>query len=312
MILFVKYSQKEPIYRMITFHADDYGINIEQSKRILDCRKSGVLNSVSIMGNSTNLEMCIGFLDGRCKKSIHINLNEGHCLSAKQDIPLLVGKEGVFDKSFLQLLLISFVKRQELERQTYKECLAQIKNVISYLPGDYKIRVDSHVHYHMIPAIFCGLCKALGDSGKEIEYIRYPVENLFLYLRTPSIWKFVKPINIIKIIIINICGLVNKATLKKYGFQSKITQFFGVIFTGHMNVEAVKLVLKKILKKNSLKNGSLEILFHPGGIEEREEFLDRDNRQLVEFYKSQDRKDEAMALKSLEMQEVQYADFYSY
>ena len=38
--------------------------------------------------------------------------------------------------------------------QVKKEITAQIKRVISNINNDYKINLDSHLHFHMIPFIF--------------------------------------------------------------------------------------------------------------------------------------------------------------
>ena len=40
-----------------------------------------------------------------------------------------------------------------------KEITAQIKRVISNINNDYKINLDSHLHFHMIPFIFKILCE---------------------------------------------------------------------------------------------------------------------------------------------------------
>ena len=55
------YNEEEHIW----FHADDYGVTPEQSKRILDCYKQGVLNSISVLPNSPLLVSNISFPDIR-------------------------------------------------------------------------------------------------------------------------------------------------------------------------------------------------------------------------------------------------------
>ena len=66
----------------IWFHADDYGVTPEQSERILDCYKQGVLNSISVLPNSPALVECRKLLDEadpkhQIRRVLHINLVEG-------------------------------------------------------------------------------------------------------------------------------------------------------------------------------------------------------------------------------------------
>ncbi|MDE6219323.1 MAG: ChbG/HpnK family deacetylase, partial [Lachnospiraceae bacterium] len=47
----------------IWFHADDYGVTTEQSKRILSCYQDGVLNSISVLPNTPALRESLDILD---------------------------------------------------------------------------------------------------------------------------------------------------------------------------------------------------------------------------------------------------------
>lgn len=283
---------------MIIFHADDYGINMEQSKRILDCRKKGVLNSVSIMPNSIHLDQTIPLLDRDIRKSIHINMAEGRCCATPEKIPLLV-KENTFFRGFGSMLLLSLLCGRELEKQVETECTAQIKCVKKYLEKDYKIRIDSHLHYHMIPSVFRGLCKALKASGSEVEYIRYPVEKLLVYVKVPGVWKYIRPVNVAKIILLKLFGMVNKRTLKQYGYENKTGGFFGLMFTGLMCERYVKPVLNEYVQYCQSKGKDLEVLFHPGAIHFGEEFLQDSKREYMKFYMADDRNTEANTLEGL-------------
>ena len=281
---------------MIAFHSDDYGINVNQALRILDCRKHGCLNSVSIMPNSAHLDKTIPLLDDGCKKNIHINLVEGPCCAAPSEIPLLV-QSGVFCHSFGSLMLLSLRRRAELEHQVETECLAQIRRVTQFLGPDYKLRIDSHVHYHMIPAVFRALCRACAASGLEVEYIRYPTELLTAYLRTPSVWPYIRPVNLLKTLVLKILGIWNRSTLHKYNYQHKTGDFFGVMFTGKMSENCVIPILNAYEKHSKRHSLPLELLFHPGGIEPDEEFLTGSHN--CDYYMSPDRKMEANTLKHL-------------
>ena len=138
---------------MIEFHADDFGLFTRQSQRILNCSKNGVLNGVSIMPNSIYLPECMQMLyknDKDMSVTIHLNLVEGKCLSEIKDVDLLVNKDGIFNISFGKLLLASLSPmREKYVSQIAKEFSKQIKTA-NNLCKQNKIRLDSHVHYHML------------------------------------------------------------------------------------------------------------------------------------------------------------------
>ncbi len=281
---------------MIIFHADDYGVNIKQSKRILMCREKGCLNSVSIIPTSRHLKETIPLIDGECKKGVHINLSEGYPLSEITDIPLLVDKKGLLNRSFIECLLLSILKRKEFEKEVEVECYLQLRKVISYMPSDYKLRVDSHRHYHMIPGVLRGLCKAIDRIGIEVEYIRLPMENLSLYLSEPKLWHRIPLLSIIKAIVLIICGIYNKSYLRKKGLLSKTSEYIGVIFTDRMYIENITPLILRINKDKRYKGKDVEIQFHPGQIKEGEDILDV---KFKEWYASSNRKMEAKALMQL-------------
>ena len=279
---------------MIYYHADDYGINIEQSKRILSCREDGCLNSVSILTTSECFEDTVHLLDSECKKAVHINLSEGKALSSRKDIPLLVDVNGCFDKSFFRLLLSSFIFKKKIEKQVETECYAQIKRLLEYMPEDYRLRLDSHRHYHMIPAVFRGVCSAAKETGREIEYIRLPMEKPLLYLSEPRLWLRISPLSIVKALVLNFCGIFNKCYLKRAGLYDKTMGYIGVIFTDRMFFENIDPLIKKINKGKIFRNTDVEIQFHPGRVKKGESLHET---KFADWYDSDNRDREAEALK---------------
>lgn len=279
---------------MIIYHADDYGINKIQSERIIAClnKNGGVLNSVSIMPNSIHLSETIPMLPEEVKKGIHINLAEGYACADLEMIPLL-HKGGVMYHTFLSLLKLSIIKNKQVEEQTSIEIFAQIQSVTQKLSNNYKIRIDSHVHYHMIPAVFRGMCKALKQSGYDVEYIRYPDEKLSIYLRAPKVWRYIRPVNVVKMILLKVFGLINRHTLEEYGYTSCTGLFFGVAFTSEMYGSHILDILKKYKLYAKKTRQNLETLFHPGGIVNGEEYLIGCNDGFKAVYSSENRVKEA-------------------
>lgn len=277
---------------MIRVHADDFGINIKQSYRIMECNRLGCLNSISIMANSPNLNETIAALDSKMTCCIHLNFGEGYCCSNPIKIPLLVDEFGRFELSFAQLLIKSLFQKKLREQIKY-ESMAQIKNVIRFWPDTKKIRIDSHIHYHMIPTVFRGIFDACDELKMDIEYIRWPVEPFWPFLKHPTVWKSVPLENVAKTIVLHFLGLINGPELKHRDLQEKTEIFFGILLSGKMFYSEVNFLWKDYLKIAKRKKKKLEILFHPGGIYEKELYLDSENKGCMSFYYSTNRQREA-------------------
>ena len=92
----------------IWFHADDYGVTPEQSERILDCYKQGVLNSISVLPNSESLEECRRILEEvdpghQIRRVLHINLVEGRPAAGADQVKMLVDEQGMLSCSVAKM-----------------------------------------------------------------------------------------------------------------------------------------------------------------------------------------------------------------
>ena len=79
---------------MIYFCADDYGISTSSNTRIEECLKNGVLNKISILPNGNVSDFSELIFEENVKLSLHLNLIEGSPLSKKEDVSLLVTRNG--------------------------------------------------------------------------------------------------------------------------------------------------------------------------------------------------------------------------
>ena len=286
---------------MIYFCADDVGINPIQIQRVADCAESGALNAASIFGNSPYMAESIEALRGSCALALHFNLSEGRAVSDPAGIPLLAGADGSFHPAFLRLLLLSLVRPKALEGQVCIECAAQLGRFLALLPEDYRIRFDSHRHVHMIPAVFRGVWLALEASGRRIEHLRWPVETPGVYIRTPRVWRYFRPQNLLKAVTLKLCSLPNERALRRRGIYPDL--FCGILFAGCMSVNAVRPVFDKLEALAGRENRGLELLFHPGGTERGELYFDRPRSRFERFYRSPLRKAEAEALQMLQAEQ---------
>lgn len=293
----------------IWFHADDFGVTVEQSECILDCYRNGVLNSISVLPNTSALRESLEILDQadpdhtQIRRVLHLNLVEGKPLAGAENVPLLVDDTGYFNKSFVHFFRWNHTKRgirrREVTRQLRLEIAAQLRAVTEVC--DYNITaIDSHQHYHMIPIVFDSLMEVLSEKGLErivIRQIRIPVDPMAPLMRNARMRRGVPKINWVKWCILRIYAGRDKKIL--YGKGIGVPVFFGIFYTCQMNRTVVEALLPAYRDYANGKGQDLELMFHPGGLAERCELLDVRSEELAVFYMSNNRSDEAECLKLL-------------
>lgn len=288
------------------YHADDFGITLEQSRRILQCSDSfggaGMLNSISILATSPHFEECAALLDpppAQVAVSLHVNIVEGPCCSNPACIPLLADSSGFFQSSFARILAMSYGRQaDELRNQLEVEIGAQLDVFLARFPHmKDALRVDSHQHFHLIPAVFDALMAAVQSRECTLAFIRIPAEPLLPFLRTPSVWLHIPPINWVKHWLLNRLWKRNRKKLPEADRISAV--FCGIFLSGRMTAAHVGAVLPYLQEYAGKKHMPLELLFHPGGYDDRSDALDPDLEGFVKFYLSPQRMQEAHALAAL-------------
>lgn len=292
----------------IWFHADDFGVTKGQSERILECYTQGVLNSISILPNTMEVDECLKLLNetdsqGKIRRVLHLNFVEGKPLTEARQVNMLVNEKGFFDKSFVKILIWNFTKhgagRKKLKNQIKLEIKAQLDMLTKI--NNYNISaIDSHQHYHMIPIVFDALMEVLSENSEDysdIREIRIPVDSLKPILKVKGMWKNVSPINYVKWMILKCFENRNRKKLQKFGIDSPM--FFGIFFTCEMKWQVVSKLLPQYMKIAENHNQKLELMFHPGNLESPKELLDEQSKELEVFYQSENRFREAECLKCL-------------
>lgn len=127
--------------------------------------------------------------------------------------------------------------------------------------------------------------------------MRVPAEPLLPFLRTPSVWLRIPPINWVKHWLLNRLWERDRAKLPRYSQVSAV--FCGIFFSGHMTIANVEAVLPRLQEYAEKKGMPLELLFHPGGYEDTSDALDPGLKGFVQFYQSPLRAQEAHALFAL-------------
>lgn len=254
----------------VILHADDFGYNKEVSGDIIDCLKNGRLDSLSIMPNSPFFQECMKMLEGLpVEKTIHFSISEGPSVAHSRELPLLTNDNGMFKLSFFKLLITSFFKKSELKVELKRELKAQLDLALPYLD---EINIDSHVHYHMIPLVMESLLEVVEESGRKIGYLRIPAEPISPFLKHLSLYKTYDLVNIVKNLVLNMLALCDRKILKKYEYKTAV--FFGIIMSGHMDIDRVALLINDFKNIANKRNMDLEILAHPGRAISDETVLD--------------------------------------
>jgi predicted glycoside hydrolase/deacetylase ChbG (UPF0249 family) len=275
---------------VIYFCADDYGLNDISSKRILDCLKNGSLNKVSVFPNLESFDVKELLEHKDVRLSLHLNLVEGKCMAEQNNVPLFTDSDGNFKYSFGGLLKLDIFNRKEFIKQLYEEIRAQVLYYKSIMPSDVPFCIDSHQHTHMIPSVFKTLIRVLEDENISVEYIRIPAEPILPYLKTPSLYFTYDLVNVIKQWLLNFLWLFNKRLVKNKKLPS--AYFFGILFSGKMDKRRVEKILTKYKKIADKHGKDIEVLFHPGFLDEDEvDFADK-NIKFKKFYFSENRKTE--------------------
>lgn len=282
----------------LLLHADDFGISENITDMILECVNGGCLNSTSIVANGVAFE----YAAARFKETkgvslaVHLNLVEGIPVLPPDRVPMLVDSAGILRNTFGSLwrryVFSGTDARRRLRTQVKDELVAQIDKVRHILAPDAPLRFDSHMHTHMVPFIFDCIMEIASEY--PVTYIRIPREPFFMYrLGAPSL-PYVRPVNIVKHLLLRFLSRSAEKRLNSHAADSA-DHFLGVLFTGRMVTPVVVSALRMVGRRVP-KNGSVEILLHPGGMHERER--DADRIQYEESYLSPYRRMEQEALQN--------------
>lgn len=249
----------------IDIHADDYGYSLNTSKDILDCIKSGNLDSFSIICNMPRFEESMQLLYDAIPSlkflptmSIHINLPEG------------IFDNDFFPKTWGQLFLTinndknrtiikeEIIKQIDKTQEVINKCLEIAKK--NSIPCKQKsIRIDSHIHTHLIPVVWDALVLAIEEKKYDVEYIRNPKEPIIPFIKHPNGYGLV---NLLK----NRILMFYSRKVDDYCDLHDIEKVYmwGLMMSGHMDFDRINSVYVDMANYASSHNRKLVLLFHPG------------------------------------------------
>ena len=283
---------------MTEFHADDYGLFLEQSKRILECYEHGVLNGTSIISNGPELNECLRVLPEKgMQLSVHLNLMQGQCLAPASDVSLLTDARGQFHVSFSKLLFSGFTGKRETYKQQIKaEYRAQIRKLLPlFKQTGQAIRIDGHAHWHVVPVAFDALMEVIMEDKLPVAYIRLPDEPLTLYLRYLFRLMPFPVINIVKVLLLKILVSRDQRKWKECLQQMEQKLFLGVMLSGHFDYRRMKTLVPAAESLAAGRGTGLEILAHPGSVRLEKNLKEVTNQDDYHFFTSPAREEEGKA-----------------
>ncbi|OIQ18393.1 MAG: hypothetical protein BM556_09025 [Bacteriovorax sp. MedPE-SWde] len=230
--------------KKVIINADDFGVCAEVNQAIILANSRGVLSSATILTNGDHYDEAINIAKQRVGKlgiGVHLNLTDGKSLS--EEVPIC-SSEKILNLNFGKLLFLQFSPK--IRNSIEAEYRKQIEKLMA--SGVLPDHVDSHNHSHSIPLIFniaAKLCKEYGIPG-----IRLPRE---LFDRKPA-----EPLNIVKVLIVNIFSVFNRFSVKRYGLKTT-NSLIGISHTGNMCLNAIKHGMN-LLRGDNI---SVEIITHP-------------------------------------------------
>jgi len=253
--------------------ADDFGMDESFDRAILKGHKDGFIQAACIAANGNSYEYAMKHVLPKCKDldlGVHLNIIEGQSLAK---CTLLTDKYDCFKHGFVSLLANSCKKAflSEIE-QEFRAQIEKLKN-----DTDRPIAfINSHVHTHAIPNIFKITAKLAREYG--IKFIRTQAEKPYCAPEMP------KPVNIIKILLLNYLTAQNAASVKEFELRAN-DYIIGVGHTGGMSGKAIYHGVKSLDK---MQNITVEAIIHPGDdpkssrFKEFEASLDLDLRESIE------------------------------
>ena len=290
----------------IDIHADDFGYSLNTSKDIIECVKSGNLNSFSIICNTSHFDDCMEYLYNEIPSfdylpliSVHINLPEG--FSTSKSLPMSWGK--LFINSYLNKNKLKKEIKKEIKNQiektwgAIKKCIeiAEQNNVEVKQNG---LRLDSHVHTHLIPVVWESMIEVIEENNYDVEFIRNPKEPL-------------KPFKVDSLLSYGVANILKNRILMTY--SGKVDDYcekhglnkmymWGLTMSGHMDFARIKKIYPKMIEYCEERNRDLEILFHPGLALEDEYSKEMNANYFKDFNSSKNRnieKDSVLRIKEV-------------
>ena len=224
---------------------DDFSISDGVNNTTVELVKMDALNAVSSFVTTEKFSTSIIKLsNSKTNIGLHLDFTFGKAISIKGK-SLITDEKGQFNKTFTQILFLSFFKPQRMKEIIQSEARAQILKLIEFIPKP--THIDGHQHIHTIPLI----SKITQKLAKEhnISRIRTINEKILQ-------WQVLNIFNIK-----NIIKLLLLRTLEIFNQHNSAVYFVSIFHTCKINMD--------YLKNYNIPRGfdKIEIMLHVGNTE---------------------------------------------
>lgn len=241
--------------KKLILNADDFGLSRSINEGIIESFRRGPLTSTSLLVNMPGFDDALHLIreNQSLGTGIHINVFRGEPVSPARRIKSLC-RGSFFRGSLPALLALAYIHKEGLDEFAI-ECRAQIEKALSH--GIRITHLDSEKHIHIIKPFFKIFLKVAKEYGiskirciNEIPYFPQEILHLrdaFNKQRYAALY-------------LSFLSKENKKLLKDCDCYSP-DYFYGISGTGRMTLSRCERIL------SNLKEGTTEIMFHPGYID---------------------------------------------
>jgi predicted glycoside hydrolase/deacetylase ChbG (UPF0249 family) len=219
------------------------------------------------MANGRSFDSAINIikLNPELDVGVHLSLTQGKPILNFDKVDSLSTKEGYFHNHVIDFSKRYFSSSIALP-QVKNEFAAQIEKILDH--GIKITHIDSHQHVHILPKIL-NIVSELAELHK-IKYIRFPMEGFKPYMvkKQDSVYR-----------IVQLMALNYFCSKAKGKINLRTDYFSGFYFGGRLNQENLITLINHLPSA-----GTIELMCHPGFMNNSEDFSESNYRQVEEMY----------------------------
>jgi len=175
----------------LIINADDFGINSNVNKAIVNCFQKDIISSATLMANMDGFDEAVelakihGFVN--CI-GLHVNLIEGKSLTDLSGTGL-TDSNGFFIMNAIKNFRIFF--SSELQIKIKNEIIAQYNKLLEH--GIRPTHIDSHVHVHILPYLVSIFVQVTKEKNQKIRIVTVTKrKNFFIMIYNMLLNKYLK------------------------------------------------------------------------------------------------------------------------
>jgi hopanoid biosynthesis associated protein HpnK len=167
-------------------NADDLGLTEGHNRAIIEAHNHGIVTSTSLLACGLAFNDAVERVRSTptLGVGVHLTLLEGSPVSPVAQIPDLVGEQGQFGLSYVELFRRLALRQVRLE-QVYREWQAQIQKVMAR--GVHVTHLDSHKHIHMYPQLLQVMLALADEFNVRRMRLSRPLHP-FLSVKSMILW----------------------------------------------------------------------------------------------------------------------------